>query len=381
MQGFLDESQCNNIVLFGDFNAAHNSGRRFWVDLEHFVQSNSLNINDLTLPADTFTYLNTAHNTTSWIDHVITSANMNVNNIAVHYEAALYDHFPMSMLLTIPQSVIADNTVQETMSLPHKCIKWDLFKNEEIVEHYNEKIFELMQEKSFCQNFNCHSCHSEQIDVFYDSLIEAMKTAVQFAEKDIDKKFHPIPGWNDYCREKFQVARESFLQWVATGRVREGNLFEAMKNSRKTFRNSLKFCKYNEEQIRIEKLSINVLKNKPNIFWREVSKRTGKHHSNISEVIDGSKKPQEIANNFAVKFRSVNGTRDASTFSAPSSSYENDFNNLLDVGQLSTAIKNLKDGVGCDGLHAKHFKFLNLRTRSIIINVLLWTKNPFLKCR
>ena len=40
-------------------------------------------MNDLLLPADAFTYLNPAHDTTLWIDHIVTSKSVDVNCVNV----------------------------------------------------------------------------------------------------------------------------------------------------------------------------------------------------------------------------------------------------------------------------------------------------------
>ena len=83
-------------MFLGDFNTSYYSERRFWPDLANFIAHNALIMSDRSLPTDTFTYLNTGYGTTSWIDHIISSSNLKVENIVVHYEAALYDHFPIS---------------------------------------------------------------------------------------------------------------------------------------------------------------------------------------------------------------------------------------------------------------------------------------------
>ena len=211
LQGFLDELKCNNVILFGDFNTAHNAGRRFWPDLEQFIVSNSLTMNDLSLPNETFTYLSSAHSTTSWIDHVISSSNMSINNITVHYEAALYDHFPVSFRLDLPVVFSRDfkNNEQEK-----RCINWEFFKNENYVRKYNTDFLELMGNNHLCMDSNCTYQHDAELDVFYKNLVEALTRASSFAEKKYVKKFKPVPGWNDFCRDKFKIARESFLKWV-----------------------------------------------------------------------------------------------------------------------------------------------------------------------
>ena len=364
LQGFLDELKCNNVILFGDFNTAHNAGRRFWPDLEQFIVSNSLTMNDLSLPNETFTYLSSAHSTTSWIDHVISSSNMSINNITVHYEAALYDHFPVSFRLDLPVVFSRDfkNNEQEK-----RCINWEFFKNENYVRKYNTDFLELMGNNHLCMDSNCTYQHDAELDVFYKNLVEALTRASSFAEKKYVKKFKPVPGWNDFCRDKFKIARESFLKWVVEGKPRVGSSYNEMNETRKSFRYSLKYCKYNEEQIKIQKLTCDVLKNRPKIFWQEVKSRTGKCHSSISDTIDGLKNPQEITDRFAAKFRAINGV-ESNTCAINNFSSHNDFDELLELSTIQSAIDKLNHGLDCDGLYANHFKYLNDESKKILMN-------------
>ena len=368
LQGFLDELACNNIILFGDFNTAHNARRRFWPDLEQFIASNTLTMNDLTLPDDTFTYFNSGHSTTSWIDHVISSSNMNIDNITVHYEAAVYDHFPVSFQLKLPVSLSNDNNnIFTNKEQVKRCINWELFKKEMYVRKYNDNFLRLMENNRLCIDSNCRFQHDSDLDTFYKNLIEAFMCASSFAQKKSVKKFQPIPGWNDFCRDKFKIARESFLKWVVEGKPREGPSYNEMNETRKSFRYSLKYCKYNEEQIKIQKLTSDVLKNRPKMFWQEVKSRTGKLHSRISDCIDDLKKPQEIADRFAVKFRAINGVQ-SNTCPFQYSESNNDFEELLELSTIRSAIDKLNHGIDCDGLYANHFKYLNDESKNVLMN-------------
>ena len=367
LQSFLDDTECSNVVLFGDFNVVYNSERRFWPDLERFIIYNQLTMNDLLLPNDTFTYLNTAHNSTTWIDHILSSSAMNISNIVVHYEAALYDHFPISLQLSIPEATSHVNKINKGNSYHDVCgIRWELFKKNAVVIDYNNRIIENMRDTNLCLNLNCPGDHKQQIDNFYENLVNYMKLATKFAERRKNKKFQPIPGWNDICRQKFREARDSFLRWVAEGKIRSGAIYEDMNRTRKSFKNSLKFCKYYEEQIKIEKLAGNMLKKKPNVFWREVGNRTGKFQSHISDCIDGLKNPQDIANHFAVKFKAVNGASDNICYDVPTC--DNNFYDPLRISHITSAISCIKTGVDCDGLHANHFKYLTHDVKLLIKN-------------
>ena len=96
LQASLEYLTFDNIVIVGDFNADPGRGR-LWHYLYDFIQSNELVCADLNLPVDSFTYLSPAHNTTAWLDHVITNKNTSIKNIKICNDIAVYDHFPVSL--------------------------------------------------------------------------------------------------------------------------------------------------------------------------------------------------------------------------------------------------------------------------------------------
>ena len=60
------------IMIVGDFNAV--TKNTFGGLLEDFCMENDFIISDYAiLPQDIFTYISDAHNTTSWIDHFVSS--------------------------------------------------------------------------------------------------------------------------------------------------------------------------------------------------------------------------------------------------------------------------------------------------------------------
>ena len=68
-----------------------------------FCKSKSLIILDNQLPADSFTYLCPAKNSTSWLDHIVCAQEMKgkILDVTINYETALYDHFPLFFFLDI----------------------------------------------------------------------------------------------------------------------------------------------------------------------------------------------------------------------------------------------------------------------------------------
>jgi len=72
MKKLCDELNCSHICFVGDFNAGVTN--TFGALLEDFCMENDFIISDYApLPQDTFAYISDAHNTTSWVNHFVSS--------------------------------------------------------------------------------------------------------------------------------------------------------------------------------------------------------------------------------------------------------------------------------------------------------------------
>ena len=83
LKSVKDDVVNQNLVMVGDYNADMNKGRMFSF-LSEFVHVNDLIINNqICLNSDSFTYLSPMHKSTSWIDHIVSSQNVAIENICV----------------------------------------------------------------------------------------------------------------------------------------------------------------------------------------------------------------------------------------------------------------------------------------------------------
>ena len=74
MQCIIYSANTPYICILGDFNADIQATSIFGAELIEFCDNNNLCFLDTELlPPDSFTYINQAHSTTSWLDHCITT--------------------------------------------------------------------------------------------------------------------------------------------------------------------------------------------------------------------------------------------------------------------------------------------------------------------
>ena len=161
------------------------------------------------------------------------------------------------------------------------------------------------------------------------------------------------------------------MEWHLAGKVRQGLVFENMKNSRKNFKNALKFCKNNEMKIRKENLLRKFKTRNKKAFWKEISKLKGKKVKKFVQI-DGKSKPEVITGIFDNSYRQILNDPSSQTvcshghhfhypeFEPPILSYE-----ILD-----SALMELNIGLGWDGIHANHLKFSGMVFRNLFLKFL-----------
>ena len=93
------------MYIIGDFNAdLSDNNSLFARDLIEFCNENKLFLtSQLLLPNSSFTYVSDAWHTTSWLDHLICTADAHssIVDMVINYDMAISDHIPISMLLNV----------------------------------------------------------------------------------------------------------------------------------------------------------------------------------------------------------------------------------------------------------------------------------------
>ena len=112
-------------------------------------------------------------------------------------------------------------------------------------------LHDYVNEGLYCHEQNCTNVrHRQLLNESYEYFLSCLLiSSNEFPTRLQSNKFRPVAGWNDHCKDKYTVARNNFVSWVESGRVRSGACFEQMKQSRKEFKNALNFCTQNELNI------------------------------------------------------------------------------------------------------------------------------------
>ena len=102
------------ISIVGDLNADPRP-TRFWHEIIDFCSEFHMNVADLELGSDLFTFLSPAHDSTRWLDHIITTRADLIYNIDILHHICIFDHFPLRFGLKFEVSTIEEEQGNETL--------------------------------------------------------------------------------------------------------------------------------------------------------------------------------------------------------------------------------------------------------------------------
>ena len=145
-----------------------------WNQVLNFADDNSLELIDEALPRHSFTYLSPAHNTTSWLDHVLASKNLSISDLDIRYDIALFDHFPVMFNLHIGFSLLESNS-NTYSSLTESFADWKVVDRNEYVKN----VEKFLCNNVICDSVGCEIDHRETIDVNYVYIKNTMMKATK----------------------------------------------------------------------------------------------------------------------------------------------------------------------------------------------------------
>ena len=191
LRQLCEELQCPNICFVGDFNAG--ATNTFGDLLEDFCMENDFIISDYALvPQDTFTYISDAHNTTSWIDHFVSSFTVHqaMLNMEVLTECIISDHRAVAVSIQCYHLREFDYEVMEPQPSRNDWLKVTAQERDDYY-HKSKNLLHQLQaptEVRHCQNFNCtDEKHLEETENLYAELTSALLAGAPSAIKATGK--------------------------------------------------------------------------------------------------------------------------------------------------------------------------------------------------
>ena len=100
-------------------------------------------------------------------------------------------------------------TDEISMEVPKTNIEWERLDQTKVNLEYNRMIINHMKTIKVCLNEGCSYGHSEELDEFYNSFCAiVMDARAQLAPLRRTNSHKGIPGWNEFCRTKYECGRQ-----------------------------------------------------------------------------------------------------------------------------------------------------------------------------
>lgn len=321
MNAIRDDIDIPAMYILGDFNA-HPSAC-FGQELFSFCEEQDwvcADVEKLGVDSDTYTFVSEAHGSTRWLDHCVTTkaAWATVASVDVMYDVSWSDHFPLQVCCKVgvlTNSVSFDGVPKQQISYKYNnLVKWGVRSKKEVQTYYENCNAKLV---NINDRFTCNYCdnnikcirlkdHFEFIERLYTSLVSVLQVSAKISanarckpRKNSCKK--EITGWNLHVKDIYYTYRQHFLCWVSSGKPNSGILYENMCESRKIFKNKIKWCQKNEESVKLNILATHHKNKNFMKFWKEIKKFN--YQQCIPETINGVNDHKLIANLFASQFQ------------------------------------------------------------------------------
>jgi len=364
IESFIDMYPGYKYIISGDFNFECNMSSRGFREFSAFIRDFNLVVcDDLDCHSHGFTYNHASLDQKSLIDHVFVHCDL-VSSIA-KYEiisdgANLSDHSPIRLCLShyISHESVPSNVSSVRHVLEHRWDKGDLWN----YYQYSGNLLNNISHTLPCVDSGCNcnnADHHIDIEVYYAEIVHCLSTAAKAFVPQIPKaalKHY----WSVALEELKQDSCNTHNVWLATGKPRNGQIYEMKKNAHYKYKLAVKDAISAFEGKFTDELLDNYLHKDMNKFW-ETWKKKSSEGPPVIPHIEGATNDIAIANKFADFFNlSVSASSISVDNSDVSISVDDVYecrNWLLTVEDVDSAIRNnLKMGkaAGIDHIVAEH---------------------------
>ena len=351
------------IWVLGDFNAhIGKSPTNFGNQFNEACDENELIISDkILLPDNSFTYISDSWNSTSWLDHCISTKTGHelIHNMCIEYDLAAQDHIPISF--NIPLNSQIDTIAKTNCVTISEYLDWNNLTPQQIGQ-YRERTENLLNEIDTpfsalqCSNFNCEDqTHISSYCKYYYSIINAMHSASLPLIEYIRHRPKPFPGWTQYVQEAHAASIAAFRDWRRGGRPKSGRLLVNKKECHRKFKHAVRQAKRNEQNIQQHILAEKLISNNSKDFWKDIRRIKG--NSSVSATsINGVSGDSSICNVWKDHYEKLFNCLERPAYRIDD--VPRDYTALITSSEIHDHIKSLNStySPGPDGISGEHLK-------------------------
>lgn len=349
IHALVEEYDTADCIIMGDFNA--DPRKSFGRELEAFCTEFDFKFVDrLRLADDSYSYVS-PQSTTSWLDHCLVTAKTYaaVHDVAIDYTISWTDHRPLSINITtdgLTPLKVNTTTLNDFAWRPRSVMQISHYMNmvEQSISNYLPDKDSTMDTTSLN-----HLC---------EKIITTMQKAAKAAFKRKGRHHigRKVTGWNDYVAKYYAASKQALALWHESGRPTDNEIAAARKKCRAEFKNALKKCQQQRDQIVMDKLATSLNTRNFSDFWIKTNRQI-KPRSVVPSHIDGITDTKQISEHFSTIFTQPAPTRDSQSQTVPARGITADLRNVdVTLELVWHTVKYMARGKspGLDGLSIEH---------------------------
>ena len=249
----VEELETSCFAIVGDWNAdLRNPDRSLFAShMLDFCEESDLLISSCSfLPRDSYSYVSSAWQTVSWLDHVVSSFDFHsvVTDMSILYSMSADDHIPVKTTLSIGNMPNFNPPVQ----IRYDKVNWEKLTNDEcrqygsLTDRLLKNVCEPMALQ--CRDINCSDpAHCLEICNFYNSIIHSLKAAgEQIASSHPRCSGQARPGWNEHVADLYSDSRRALQLWIDAGKPHDGYIADLHRRTRARCKYAIRFIKKHE---------------------------------------------------------------------------------------------------------------------------------------
>jgi len=364
IEATIDAINSTCFVLMGDWNANPGDAESLFArPMSAFCEDNNLIVSsNFLLPDDSYTYISSAWNSHSWLDHVVSSSDFHliIEDMQVLYDISVEDHVPVMTLISVDRLPNVSHRTNDTSMFNH----WMSASDAHYV-HYAEVTDQLLSgitfdDKVLCSDVNCTDLsHVDAGNDLYSTIVESLKQAdaIVFPKTKHHAKYNKC-GWSDHVKDLYQSSREAYKLWAAAGKPRHGHLFELHKQAKWQYKYARRYIQRNENDLRKEALANKLCSLDHRDFWREI-RHLNNYNIPVPTCVEEATGEKEVTDLWKSHFEELFNCVTPRNFPNCATDDYSCFSDVaVSVDELRSAIKSLDTGKACglDGIFAEHLK-------------------------
>ena len=370
IRDIIDEGASSSYIIIGDWNANLRTDQRslFAQPMTDFCVNNNLSIVDTEVcTVDSYTYISEAHDSVTWLDHIVCTLDIRnaINDVEIAYDLTDTDHVPMNLKLDI---FAAPLLTEETNSCNAK-LKWDSLKPTDLEKYCNVtdvmlSELEIDRETHLCTDLMCKNQeHKTNTINMYEGTVNALIKGSESVFKAKGKNNFNMPGWNDYVADLYESSREARSLWLNQGKPNRGPIYELHVNTKRKVKYAINFIKKNEAQLRKESLAKKLSDCNIKEFWKEI-RSLNNSNTPLPEVIDNVAGAGNILKLWQEHYSNLFNILKKCKYDSSNYILQSSYQDIVvTIDELKYAISKLELNKTCglDLIYAEHLKYASDR--------------------